>query len=50
MTANGPTLWRMLTSRHYVGWTTPFAEGAMRGMFWGNVIGWPVVVIVLVLR
>lgn len=36
------TFWQMLTSNHYVGWTTPFLEGAMRGMFWGNVIGLPI--------
>lgn len=46
-----PTLWQALTSQHYVGWTTPFMEGAIRGAFWAHVICWPIAaVVLLVLR
>lgn len=38
-------------SLHYEGWCPePFVEGLMLGMFWANVIGWPLGIAWLVLR
>jgi hypothetical protein len=49
MSNREPTLMDALCSWHYVGWTTPFLEGVMRGTFWASIITWPVVVAVLVM-
>jgi len=48
-TQDTATFWRAMFSNHYVGWATPFLEGATRGLFWGNVVGLPFVVLALVL-